>query len=363
MFKTYLLPAIIFQITILAGGYGTGQEFVQFFLVHGPIEGLLGLMVAAACWSLVCMLSFNSARKWQSYDYRAFFKKLLGDKHWYIFEFSYLALMFIVLSVVAASVGNLGQIMLGTPYNFNIAMLVVGVTIHNILDSKFIERTFTATSFIIIATYATFSILCFKNFHTEIAQQLNYSSISSSWFMAGVQYAGYNLGLVPAVFFALRSIKTQKQALISGAITGVWAIIPGVMFYLAMLAKYPAIMQAPIPSVYLLESLQAPVLTWVFSIVLFVTLIQTAISLIHSLNQRIEADLIERKRAFPRHHRVAIGLGIIISAMLMAQLGLQGLIKHGYGILTWVIIAIYVVPLLYVYLRRIGNNIVDVPTP
>ena len=96
MFKTYLLPSIIFQITIIAGGYGTGQEFVQFFLVHGPVEGLLGLMVSACCWSLVCMLSFSAATKWQSYDYRSFFKELLG-KHWYIFEVSYLVLMFIVL--------------------------------------------------------------------------------------------------------------------------------------------------------------------------------------------------------------------------------------------------------------------------
>ncbi len=350
MFKIYLLPAIIFQITIIAGGYGTGQEFVQFFLVHGPLSGLLGLTVAGLCWSVVCMLSFSAALRWQSYDYRTFFRQLLG-KHWYIFEISYLLLMFIVLSVVAASVGSLGTLMLGTPYNLNIAFLIAGVAICSFLGSKFIEDTFTLCSFAIIITYAVFSVLCFKSFHSDIIYQLSTSNINSSWFMAGIKYAGYNLGLIPAVFFVLHSIKTQKQALISGAIAGAWGIFPGFMFYLAMVGKFPDIMQVPIPSVFLLEHLNIPILTGVFSVVLFVTLIQTAISLVHSLNKRVEVDLAERKLAFPRHYRVALGMLLLAGAMLTAQLGLEWLIKHGYGALTWVIIAIYILPLLYQFIK------------
>ena len=35
-FRQYFLPGIIFQSMIVAGGYGTGQELIQFFFTIGP---------------------------------------------------------------------------------------------------------------------------------------------------------------------------------------------------------------------------------------------------------------------------------------------------------------------------------------
>ena len=39
----YLLPGFIFQSVVIAGGYGTGRELVEFFLTQGPLGGLLGI--------------------------------------------------------------------------------------------------------------------------------------------------------------------------------------------------------------------------------------------------------------------------------------------------------------------------------
>ena len=39
-FKKYLLPGFVFQSVVIAGGYGTGRELVEFFLVHSPLAGL-----------------------------------------------------------------------------------------------------------------------------------------------------------------------------------------------------------------------------------------------------------------------------------------------------------------------------------
>jgi uncharacterized membrane protein YkvI len=43
--RRYLLPGLVFQSIIIAGGYGTGRELVEFFLRFGPIGGLLGLLL------------------------------------------------------------------------------------------------------------------------------------------------------------------------------------------------------------------------------------------------------------------------------------------------------------------------------
>jgi len=60
-FRRYLVPGLVFQSVVIAGGYGTGRELVEFFLTRGPLSGLLGIGVTALVWSTVSMVSFELA--------------------------------------------------------------------------------------------------------------------------------------------------------------------------------------------------------------------------------------------------------------------------------------------------------------
>ncbi len=44
-FRKYLLPGFIFQSVIIGGGYGTGREIIEFFLSHGPVKGIAGMLL------------------------------------------------------------------------------------------------------------------------------------------------------------------------------------------------------------------------------------------------------------------------------------------------------------------------------
>ena len=101
-FTAYLLPGFVFQSMVIAGGYATGRELVEFFLRLGPLAGLLGMLVASVVWSVVAAISFEFARMTKSYDYRAFFQELLG-KAWFLYELAYMAMLLLVLSVIAAA--------------------------------------------------------------------------------------------------------------------------------------------------------------------------------------------------------------------------------------------------------------------
>ena len=75
-FRRLLLPGLVFQSVVIAGGYGTGRELAEFFLGYGPRLGLLSMvLISTTIWSLVCALSFEFARKVGARDYRAFFKR------------------------------------------------------------------------------------------------------------------------------------------------------------------------------------------------------------------------------------------------------------------------------------------------
>jgi len=46
IFRRILMPGLILQSVMIGGGYATGREIVEFFLVLGPIGGLLAMGVA-----------------------------------------------------------------------------------------------------------------------------------------------------------------------------------------------------------------------------------------------------------------------------------------------------------------------------
>ena len=61
-FRRYLLPGFVFESAVIAGGYATGRELVEFFLPAGPWGGVLGMIVSMLVWSAVLMVSFELAR-------------------------------------------------------------------------------------------------------------------------------------------------------------------------------------------------------------------------------------------------------------------------------------------------------------
>ena len=51
--RRIILPGFVFQSVVIAGGYGTGRELAEFFLMEGPVGGLLAMGVSTLLWSLV----------------------------------------------------------------------------------------------------------------------------------------------------------------------------------------------------------------------------------------------------------------------------------------------------------------------
>ena len=63
-FQKYFVPGIVFQSCVIAGGYGTGRELVEYFMGYGPKGGLLEVLevVAGRCVSYLCWCGPLSVR-------------------------------------------------------------------------------------------------------------------------------------------------------------------------------------------------------------------------------------------------------------------------------------------------------------
>lgn len=355
-FRRYLLPGFVFQSVVIAGGYGTGRELVEFFLTRGPLGGLLAMAVSTAIWSAVCMASFEFARTFRLYDYRSFFKVLLGPA-WVLFEIAYVLLLLLVLAVVAAASGQILLETFGLPYAVGVVAVMAAIGALVFGGSKVIEGALAGWSFVLYGVYAVFFVWCFSRFGGDMTAALGSGEATSGWAVAGVRYAAYNLAVIPAVLFTLRHHTSRRETLASGALAGVIGIVPGLLFYLASLSLYPAILEAPVPANALLEALGSRAFQIAFQVVLFGTLIETGTGLIHAVNERIAHLHEERGAEMAPWLRPAVAVGFLLVGTALSRFGLIDLIARGYGTLTWVFLAVFVVPVLTLGVWRIRTAV------
>ncbi|MFO1257076.1 MAG: hypothetical protein U1E78_01430 [Gammaproteobacteria bacterium] len=339
-FKIYILPGMTFQSIVISGGYCTGQEMNQYFLALGPTNGLYGLIVTTVMWSIVCAASFVFAILHRAYDYKKFFKSLLG-RAWVIFEIAYLYLVLIVLSVIAASVGSLLQDLLGIPYIIGLILPFIYILFMVYKSSESIEKMFSFLSIGLYAVFIAFLYCCYQKSNNLLFEGVTLPS-GIAWVKNGIAYASYNVGALPAVLFTLRHLKTRRQALISGLLAGPLASMPGVMLLLALSTQYPSVLDATVPSVYLLNHVGVSLLTIAFSVVLISTLVETGVGVVYAFKDRIH---LKKYKKMP----VII---LLIVAFCLGQLGLVNLIAEGYRLLTWFMIAVFIVPLLTVGITK-----------
>lgn len=356
VFQRLFLPGLIFQSVLVGGGYATGRELVEFFLSRGPWGGLLGMIVTAVIWSVVLAVSFEFARITRSYDYRAFFKQLLG-RFWFVFEITYIVTAVLVLSVLGSATGELVSESFGIPSFLGIVAMMAIIGLLAFFGSKAVERSLAGWSFVLYAAYILYFILWLTTFGDRISAKFSSSSIGEGWLTGGFTYAGYNMVGVIAVLFCLRHITSRRDALVAGALSGPLAIIPAILFYIAMVGFYPEITEKPVPVNYMLGQLEIPALQILFQLVLFGTFIETGLGLIHAVNERIADVITERRKRMPQWVRPLVAIGLLaFSIFLATELGIIALVAKGYGTLTYVILAVYVVPILTIGFWRTFIN-------
>ena len=352
-FRRFLLPGFCFQSMIIAGGYGTGRELVDFFLTKGVLGGLLGMLVVTMpLWSIVCALTFEIARRAGSYDYRTMTRELLGRWNW-LYEVVYLATMLVVVSVVAAAGGEVVSRSLGLPYAVGVLAIMVAVGWLVLKGTTTVENFLSFWSLALYAVYVLVLIAAFRSFGPEIRMALGAGEVTRDWALGGAEYMAYNVGTLPAVLFCAHHLRTRRDAVIAGALAGPIGIIPAVLFFIAIAGLGSGMMEETVPSLTLLAKIGSPLLLFGFQVILFGTLIETATSLIHAVNERVARAMEEGGRELKVWLRPATSTVVLLGAVLLAQAGLEDLIGIGYRILTYGFWVIFILPLFWYGIRRL----------
>jgi uncharacterized membrane protein YkvI len=353
-FQRYLLPGLAFKAVVIGGGYATGRELAEFFMPSGPRGGLLGMLLAMLIWSGVCAVTFALARATASWEYRSFFKTLLGP-WWVIFEGAYVLFMILILAVFGAAAGAIGGALLGWPPLVGTLVLIACIVVVSAHGNASVERLFKWVSFFLYGVYALFVGLSLFAFGDRIEANFALDGSSAGWAAGGMTYAGYNVVGAVVILPVLRHLRGRRDALIAGLLAGPLAMLPALLFFVCMIAYYPQIDAQPLPSDFLLNQLNFPAFRGLFQLMIFLALLESSTGFVHAINERAAlAFSIRTGRILPVGARIAITSVLLTgSIFLAARFGLVTLIARGYRALAYLLLIVFVLPVMTLGLRRL----------
>lgn len=354
-FRRYVVPALVFKAAVIGGAYSTGRELAQFFAPHGSWGGLLAMLAAMIVWSATFAVSLEFARYTHAYDYRTFFKELIGPFA-LVIDLLMAVLMLLIVAVLGATAGEMFHSLVGAPVVLGVGLFTLIVAGVLLLGTRRIETLLSYWSFVLYAFYAVFLVLALSRFGPRVSDAFATAPAADvvPAIADGVRYAGYNIAAIAMVLFTARNCGTRREALIAGALGGPLAMLPGLLFFVAMMAFHPQIDTEVLPVNFLMVRMQTPLLPTIYLSVILVTLLGAAATALHSLNGRIARGLESRGRSLPTPARFLIPAGVMLLSMgASVQFGLVQLVARGYGLITFGFLAFFVAPVLTLGVWRI----------
>ena len=347
-FQRFLLPGFALKAVIIGGGYATGRELAEYFVPSGPWGGLSAMLLATLIWSVVAALTFALAIKLGAYDYRSFFKGLLGPA-WIAFEIAYIIFVVLILAVFGAAAGAIGTATFGWPELAGVLLLAVSIVAVTAWGTGVVEQMFKYVSILLYAVYGLFLVLALASFGGLIGQGFaNAPPPSGNWMAGGLTYASYNIVGAVVILPVLRHLRHQRDAVVAGLIAGPLSMLPAILFFVAMMAFYPAIGDETLPSDFLLRQMTVPGFHILFQVMIFAALLESGAGSVHAINERISGAIESRGRPpLSTGARAIIGAVILTGCMFVAgEIGLVDLIASGYRFLAWLFLAVFVLPLI-----------------
>ena len=260
----------------------------------------------------------------------------------------------IILAVMGAAAGEIMHDLFGLPKLVGSLGMILITGLLLFYSTATIERFLALSVGYLYLVYIVFVIWSIVVFGDRIENALATEPVGNQWFKAGITYAGYNVATLPAVLFCIRNLTRPRETLIAGFLAGPLGMLPGVLFFIAMIGYQHEIADVALPSAFLLGKLGAPWFEYAFQFAVLLTLVDTGVALLHAINERVAKVYEEGNRPMPRVLRPALAVFImVISVYAASAIGLVDLISKGYGYLTYAFILLLIVPVLTVGLWRL----------
>jgi uncharacterized membrane protein YkvI len=343
----YIAPAAVIQSVMIGGGYGTGREVIEYFTRHGAVGGLLGLAVAFVCFFIIIAATYELARQWKSYDYQSFVTKLIGPFA-ILFEIAFLLLLVLVLAVIGSAAGDLLLETTGTPKLVSSTAMLLLVGFLTFWGRDTIISILTFWTLVLYVVFFLYFVTAFTSGYASLNFTISDLPADSTWLLDGVVYVMYNAAIVPVLLYSIRDFDSGKDSVIGGLLSALFVITPALLFHLTFIGAAESVLQSSTP---LYESISLMSIGWLmvaYLCVLFGTFIETGLGLLQGVIERVDHAVTQRRgQPLSKLGHAMIAVTTLLASNVLALIGVVTLIGKGYRYMSFVFLALYVLPTLY----------------
>lgn len=349
--------------THAGGGFATGNQEVNFYVKYGWTAFFLPIIaMIIVAWAHRNGLTI--AKDYKTYDYKSFSKALYHPYEKYcspIFELAFMANILIAVSTSIAGAGSLLKSALGIPYGIGIVSVGLVLLLLTTYGGDLVARVLRYKAYFLIVTLLLLTFLGLQagafNFQRILVTQESFGTGFKAAAWSALLYVGFQaFGVIPAVSVSHR-IKTTREcnyfALFGALLNGVFLVAVSVM----LLGFAPGILKETLPIYYVTEQLGISWLRVLYSVILFVALMGTAISFIYAAVARFENAWVGKGVfASLKARRTLISAVTMIICTGGSVFGLTALVVKGYGTLGYVGLFFVVLPEIIVGTIKIRKN-------
>jgi len=341
--------ASVWFVTHAGGGFCTGRQEVEFFVRYGQSAVFMPFL-SMLLLALLFFFSWELARAYQVYNYRALANKLYQPYHQLLgslFEVGFLLTALLASSAGIAAGGHLAEELFKIPYLLGITLTTGIVLVLVIWGSEFVRNASALISLLIIGTLIAITYVCLpKVFPTSMHV---ISTVSEpGWGWKGFLYSMFQVWALGTYISVSEVLKTRKQVAAAAFVGFCVNSIILCLICLLLLGYHPQIIDKPLPLLFVIENSGGSVLRPCYCFALFLGNVSTAVALIFGTIKRFES-IWEKGPLIFQHffaRRVTITLTALTTAWSISNFGLIEIICKGYSFVGYLAIPLIFLPLI-----------------
>lgn len=325
MSNYWLLAKIVaaYVGAVIGAGFASGQEIMQFFVLHGK-GGLLGAFLVTALFAYLGGLVMYLSIKKRFSCFQGIMAYLLGPRLGKWMDGLSLIMLLGGLSVMMTGSAAIFIEYFGLPGiagGLALAALTSVVLLGGLNGVLMASVILVPLKFLAVSLISLGALWCTEyqpGFFTAAATG---AGAGRHWLVAAILYVSYNMVVPVAVLSSLGRIVPMKLGVLGGALGGLMLGITVSLVTLAGLAHMPEAAHYQIPLLYLAGQLgQAVRLSMGFLI--WIAILTTAIADAHGLASRLAPDNAARYRYY--------GIGACLMALPLAGLSFSNMVAVVY---------------------------------
>ncbi|MGS0763351.1 YkvI family membrane protein [Syntrophomonas curvata] len=342
--------------THCGGGFATGNQEVNFYVQYGwyaiPL-GILAMLLLGYCHRNGLIFAKDN----KTYDYKSYanalfhpYEKIFSP----IFEIGYIILILCGVSAAVAGGAALLSKTTGIPYGLAIVIIGAILLVMTIFGSKLIiAASKYMTYFLLVAVGLTFFLgikAGWVNFTHIMAARDTFGTSFGPALWKALVYVGFQSFTLMPIISCAQDVRSTKEC---NTFFGYGFAMNAIMLLLAcvmLLGFSPQVLKETLPVHFVATSLGYSWMLAIYSLVLFIALVSTAVTLVFSMVARFEnvwqpsSGIFENLRA----RRIAISILTTVICTSISIFGLTAIVVKGYGSVGYLGLLIVVIPGIFV---------------